>query len=105
MRKSSKKGRYRGEEFPDNWADKILQMVDFMRFFCYNISMKTQEITIEKLTNIIEEKDRRIDELEKQVEWFLGQLRLSRHRQYGASSEQTDGIKCPYLTRLKLLPI
>ena len=52
--------------------------------------MKTQEISVEKLTNIIEEKDRRIAELEKQVEWFLAQLRLAKHEQYGASSEQTD---------------
>jgi transposase len=28
--------------------------------------------------------------LERQVEWFLSQLRLSKHKQYGASSEQTD---------------
>src|SRR5690554_2954832 len=52
--------------------------------------MKTQEISVEKLTNLIEEKDRRISELERQVEWFLSQLRLSKHKQYGASSEQTD---------------
>jgi transposase len=52
--------------------------------------MKTQENSVEKLAKIIEEKDRRIAELESQVEWFLSQLRLSKHRQYGASSEQTD---------------
>lgn len=52
--------------------------------------MKIQEISVEKLTSIIEEKDRKIAELERQVEWFLSQLRLSKHKQYGASSEQTD---------------
>ena len=52
--------------------------------------MKTQENSVEKLAKIIEEKDRRIAELESQVEWFLSQLRLSKHKQYGASSEQTD---------------
>ena len=52
--------------------------------------MKTQENSVEKLARIIEEKDRRIAELEKQVKWFLSQLSLSKHKQYGASSEQTD---------------
>jgi len=51
--------------------------------------MKTQDNPIEKLLSIIEEKDRRIAELEKQVEWFLTQIRLAKHKQYGASSEQT----------------
>jgi transposase len=51
--------------------------------------MKTQDNPIEKLLNIIEEKDRRIAELEKQVEWFLTQIRLAKHKQYGVSSEQT----------------
>ena len=61
-----------------------------MRVLWYNLYMKTQEISVEKLTSIIEEKDRKIAELERQVEWFLSQLRLSKHKQYGASSEQTD---------------
>ncbi len=52
--------------------------------------MKTKEVSAEELRTIIEEKDRKIAELERQVEWFLSQLRLSRHKQYGASSEQTD---------------
>ena len=51
--------------------------------------MKTQDNSTEKLLSIIEEKDRRIAELEKQVEWFLTQIRLAKHKQYGASSEQT----------------
>ena len=61
-----------------------------MRIWWYNFLMKTQESSVEKLTSIIEEKDRRIAELETQVEWFLSQLRLAKHKQYGASSEQTD---------------
>ena len=52
--------------------------------------MKTQDISKEELYKIVEEKDRRIAELEKQVEWLLSQFRLARHRQYGTSSEQTD---------------
>lgn len=51
--------------------------------------MKTQDNSKEKLLTIIEEKDRRIAELEKQVEWLLTQIRLAKHKQYGASSEQT----------------
>jgi transposase len=66
------------------------QNIDFMRVQWYNFYMETQENSVKKLTNIIEEKDRRIAELERQVEWFLSQLRLSKHKQYGASSEQTD---------------
>ena len=59
-----------------------------MRVSWYNLHMKTQDISVEKLIKIIEEKDRKIAELEKQVEWFLSQMRLAKHRQYGASSEQ-----------------
>jgi len=52
--------------------------------------MKTQDISKEELFNIIEEKDRKIAELEKQVEWLLSQFRLTRHKQYGTSREQID---------------
>jgi len=43
--------------------------------------MKTQENSAEKLLNIIEEKDRRIAELEQQVQWFMSQIRLAKHKQ------------------------
>ena len=52
--------------------------------------MKAQDMSKEELLKIIEENNRRIAELEKQVEWFLTQFRLARHRQYGTSREQTD---------------
>ncbi|SHK20422.1 Transposase [Geosporobacter subterraneus DSM 17957] len=52
--------------------------------------METREISVEKLLGIIEEKDRRIAELEQQVQWFMAQIRLAKHRQFGASSEQTS---------------
>lgn len=52
--------------------------------------METQEISVEKLLSIIEEKDRRIAELEQQVQWFIEQVRLSKHKQFGVSSEQTN---------------
>ena len=42
-----------------------------MRVIWYNYHMKTQEISAEKLLGIIEEKDRRIVELEQQLQWFM----------------------------------
>ena len=55
--------------------------------------MKTQETSAEKLLKIIEEKDRKIAELEQQVQWFMSQIRLAKHKQFGSSSEKTDGIQ------------
>ncbi|MDD2504169.1 MAG: IS66 family transposase, partial [Clostridia bacterium] len=55
--------------------------------------MKTQENTAEKLFKIIEEKNRKITELEQQVQWLMSQIRLSKHKQFGASSEKTDSIQ------------
>ncbi len=52
--------------------------------------MKTQDVTVEKLLEIIEEKDRTIAELKQQVQWFMEQIRLAKHRQFGISSEQTN---------------
>jgi len=52
--------------------------------------MKTQENSAEKLLEIIEEKDRKIAELEQQVEWFVSQIRLAKHKQFGVSSEKMD---------------
>jgi len=48
--------------------------------------MNIQEISVEKLLNIIEEKERRIAELEQQVQWFMEQIRLSKRKQFGVSS-------------------
>ncbi|MDD3168907.1 MAG: IS66 family transposase [Eubacteriales bacterium] len=52
--------------------------------------MKTQEIPAAELLGIIEEKDRRIMELEQQNQWLMEQFRLLRHKQYGAASEQSN---------------
>jgi len=52
--------------------------------------MKTQKISAVKLLGIIEEKDRRITELEQQISWLMSQIRLAKHKQFGASSEQTN---------------
>lgn len=43
----------------------------------YNLAMKTQEVSAEKLLVAIEEKDRRIAELENQVEWLMSQMKLA----------------------------
>jgi hypothetical protein len=42
---------------------------------------------------IIEEKDRRIAELKRQVQWFMEQIRLAKRRQFGISSEQTNAFQ------------
>jgi len=52
--------------------------------------MKAQDIPAENFLSIIEEKDRRITELEQQVKWLMEQFKLSKHKQFGVSSEQTD---------------
>lgn len=51
--------------------------------------MKTQEISAEKLLGIVEEKDRRIAELEQQIQWLMSQIHLAKHKQFGVSSEHT----------------
>jgi transposase len=53
--------------------------------------MKTRGNSAEELLGIIEEKDRQITELTQQNQWLMEQFRLSRHKQYGASSEQSSG--------------
>jgi transposase len=55
--------------------------------------METKENSVEKLLSIIEQKDRRIAELEQQVQWFIEQIRLAKHRQFGVSSEQTNALQ------------
>lgn len=52
--------------------------------------MDTKEIPAVKLLGIIEEKDRRITELEQQIQWLMSQIRLAKHKQFGTSSEQTN---------------
>ena len=60
-----------------------------MRVLWYNFHMKTQEISAEKLLGIVEEKDRRIAELEQQIQWLMSQIHLAKHKQFGVSSENT----------------
>ena len=42
---------------------------------------------------MIEEKDRRIAELEQQIKWFMSQIRLAKQKQFGSSSEQTKATQ------------
>jgi len=55
--------------------------------------MKMQVDSAEKLLEIIEEKDRKIAELEQQVQWFISQIRLAKHKQFGVSSEKTGDLQ------------
>lgn len=64
--------------------------------------MKTQEIPAEKLLNIIEEKDRKIAELEQKIQWFMEQIRLAKHNQFGVSSEQTNVLQMSLLNEAEL---
>ena len=64
-----------------------------MRISWYNFLMETKEILVKNLLNTIEEKDRKIAELEQQVEWFMSQIRLAKHKQFGASSEHTNSTQ------------
>jgi len=57
------------------------------------MAMETQEISAENFIGIIEEKDRGIAELEQQLQWLMSQIRLSKHKQFGVSSEQTDSAQ------------
>lgn len=73
-----------------------------MRVTWYNIPMNTQEITVEKLLKIIEEKDKRIAELEQQVQWLMSQFKLAKHKQFGVSSEQTENMQLSIFNEAEL---
>jgi transposase len=61
-----------------------------MRVFRYNLLMKTQEISIENLIKTNKELTAENEQLRQQIQWLMEQFRLSKHKQFGASSEQTD---------------
>ena len=52
--------------------------------------MKTQEISVENLIKTNEELTAENERLRQQVQWLMEQFRLAKHKQFGASSEQTD---------------
>ena len=56
----------------------------------YNYPMKTQANPIENFIKIIEELKAENEQLKQQVQWLMEQVRLSKHTQYGASSEQSS---------------
>lgn len=62
----------------------------FMRVFWYNFLMKTQEISVENLIKTNKELTAENERLRQQIQWLMEQFRLSKHKQFGASSEQTD---------------
>jgi transposase len=51
--------------------------------------MGTQEISIENLLKINEALKAENEQLREQVQWLMEQFRLAKHKQFGASSEQT----------------
>ena len=54
-----------------------------MRFLWYNLSMKndTTTVTISKTE---------YDSMKQQIDWLMAQLKLSKHRQFGSSSEKSE---------------
>ena len=50
--------------------------------------MKTQQISPENLLQINEELRAENEQLRQQVQWLMEQLKLSKHKQFGVSSEQ-----------------
>lgn len=52
--------------------------------------MEKQENTTENLLKINEELQAENEQLRHQVQWLTEQFRLAKHKQFGASSEQTD---------------
>ena len=62
----------------------------FMRVLWYNLLMKTHEISVENLIKTNEELTAENEQLRHQVQWLMQQFRLAKHKQFGASSEQTD---------------
>jgi transposase len=51
--------------------------------------MKIQDISIENLIKTNEELTAENERLRQQVQWLMEQFRLAKHKQFGASSEQT----------------
>ena len=52
--------------------------------------MKTQENSIENFIKIVKELKAENEQLKQQNQWLMEQFRLSKHKQYGASSEQSN---------------
>ena len=63
-----------------------MKLLVFRRFPWYNWDMETVTITKAEYDSLVGERAR----LERQVEYLLEQMRLSRHRQFGTSSEKSE---------------
>ena len=63
-------------------------LLDFMRVSWYNFLMKTQKNSQENLHKIYQELRAENEQLRQQVQWLMEQLKLSKHKQFGAQSEQ-----------------
>jgi len=65
--------------------------------------MKTQDATSENILQLLAEKDQKIAELEGQVQWFMSQFRLLRHKQYGTSREKADPNQLDIFNEVEVL--
>jgi len=61
-----------------------------MRVLWYNFLMKTQANPIENFIVIIEKLKAENEQLRQQNQWLMEQIRLSKRKQFGASSEQSN---------------
>ena len=52
--------------------------------------MKNDKLTLENLQLIIEQQDQKIAKMEALIKYYEAQFLLSKRRQFGASSEQTE---------------
>ena len=64
--------------------------IEIVRLSWYNQTMDKQEISVEKLIKIIEEKDRIITELNQQNQWLIEQFKLLKNKLFATSSEQIN---------------
>lgn len=60
-----------------------------MRVLWYNYLMKTNKNQPEDFNKTIEELKKENEQLKQQNQWLMEQFRLSKHKQYAASSEQS----------------
>lgn len=75
--------------YSENIRCKYAEKLDSMRVFWYNLLMKRQLDQTENLIKTIETLRTENEQLKQQVQWLLEQFRLSKNKQFGASSEQS----------------
>lgn len=77
-------------------AAKAQIFLYFTRVFWYNTGMKQQAATVEELLAANTTLQAENEQLRQQVQWLTEQMRLGRHKRFGASSEQSDGQVCMF---------